>query len=80
MHSGDFLNIGRVGIKGNRAANFAMQNSDLLIVIGCRLSVATTGYKYDFFARGAKVVVVDIDEKEHKKGTVKIHKFIKSDA
>ena len=80
MHSSDFLNIGRVGIKGNRAANFAMQNSDLLIVIGCRLSVATTGYKYDFFARGAKVVVIDIDEKEHKKGTVKIHKFIKSDA
>ena len=80
MHSHDSLNIGRVGIKGNRAANFAMQNSDLLIVIGCRLSVATTGYKYDFFARGAKVVVIDIDEKEHQKGTVKIDKFIKCDA
>ena len=80
MHSSDSLNIGRVGIKGNRAANFAMQNSDLLIVIGCRLSVATTGYKYDFFAREAKVVVIDIDPMEHKKDTVKIDKFIKSDA
>ncbi len=80
MHSGEALNIGRVGIKGNRAANFAMQNSDLLIVIGCRLSVATTGYKYDFFAREAKVVVIDIDPREHQKNTVKIDKFIKYDA
>jgi len=80
MHSEHYLNVGRVGIKGNRAANFAMQNADLLIVIGCRLSVATTGYKYHYFARGAKVVVIDIDEQEHKKETVKIDKFIKSDA
>ena len=80
VRSNHTLNVGRVGIKGNRAANFAMQNSDLLIVVGCRLSVPTTGYKYELFAREAKIVVVDIDIKEHKKNTVKIDKFVNCDA
>jgi len=74
------LNIGRVGIKGNRAANFAMQNSDLVLSIGCRLSVPSTGYNYDYFAREAKIVVVDIDPEEHKKDTVKIDLFVEMDA
>ena len=74
------LNIGRVGIKGNRAANFAMQNSDFLLSIGTRLSVPTTGYKYELFAREAKLVVVDIDAEEHKKDTVNIDMFIHMDA
>jgi acetolactate synthase-1/2/3 large subunit len=39
------LNIGRVGIKGNRAANFALQNADLVLAIGTRLGVPVTGYK-----------------------------------
>ena len=80
MDNSNSLNLGRVGIKGTRAANFAMQNSDLLIVIGCRLSVATTGYKYDLFAREAKIIVIDIDPEEHKKETVKIDQFIECDA
>jgi len=74
------LNIGRVGIKGNRAANFALQNSDLLITIGTRLGIPVTGYIYENFAREAKIVVVDIDENEHKKGTIKIDQFIHADA
>ena len=74
------LMIGRVGIKGNRAANFAMQNSDLLITIGTRLGVPVTGYNYETFAREAKIVVVDIDREEHRKNTIKIDKLIGSDA
>ena len=74
------LNIGRVGIKGNRAANFAMQNSDFLLSIGCRLSVPATGYNYDYFAREANVAVVDIDPEEHKKDTIKIDLFVEMDA
>ena len=74
------LNIGRVGIKGNRAANFALQNSDLLLTIGTRLGVPVTGYIYENFAREAKIIVVDIDPDEHKKNTIKIDKFIHSDA
>ena len=74
------LNIGRVGIKGNRAANFAVQNSDFLLSIGCRLSVPSTGYKYEYFAREANIAVVDIDPEEHKKDTIKIDLFVEMDA
>ncbi|RKZ38892.1 MAG: thiamine pyrophosphate-binding protein [Gammaproteobacteria bacterium] len=74
------LYVGRLGIKGDRAGNFAVQNSDLVISIGCRLSVALTGFEYDQFARAAKIVVIDIDPNEHKKNTVRIDSFIHSDA
>jgi len=72
--------IGRLGIKGDRAGNFAIQNSDLVICIGCRLSVALTGFEYDKFAREAVIIVVDVDSEEHKKKTVKIDYLFESDA
>ena len=72
--------IGRIGTKGSRAGNFTMQNSDLLISIGSRMSVSDTGYEFELFARKAKVVVVDIDEIEHKKKTIKIDRLVISDA
>ncbi len=79
--SSDDLNyVGRVGIKGTRAGNFAMQNCDFLLVIGCRLSVPVTGYNYKTFAREAMVVVVDIDKEEHAKETVNIDWLIHRDA
>ena len=71
--------VGRLGIKGDRAGNFAVQNSDLVISIGCHLSVALTGFEYELFAREAKLVVVDIDPEEHRKNTVSIDQFIHSD-
>ena len=74
------LFIGRIGNKGNRAGNFTVQNADLVISIGSRLSVNSIGYEYAKFAREAKVVVVDIDPEEHKKKTIKIDLFINSDA
>lgn len=75
------LSIGMVGMLGaSRAGNFAVQNADLVLCVGSRLSIDTTGYEYEKFAREATLVVVDIDETEHKKQTVKIDKFINSDA
>lgn len=73
------LYIGRIGNKGDRAGNFALQNSDLVISLGSRLSVSSTGHEYNTFAREAKRVVIDIDPLEHKKNTVKIDLFINSD-
>lgn len=74
------LSIGAVGsIGGTRAGNFAVQNSDLLLVLGCRLSPMTTGSEYEKFARAAQVIVVDIDSIEHSKNTVRIDKLITSD-
>ncbi|MHB0913510.1 MAG: thiamine pyrophosphate-binding protein [Armatimonadota bacterium] len=74
------LFIGRIGNKGDRAGNFAVQNADLVLAIGSRLSVSSTGHEYGTFAREAKTVVVDIDPVEHRKNTVRIDRFINADA
>lgn len=75
------LNIGLVDTRGTRAGNFAVENADTVICIGSRLSMMTTGYSYSLFLRGAKrFIVVDIDDEEHKKGTVHIDRLINADA
>ena len=75
------LSMGTVGtIGGTRAGNFAVQNSDLVVSIGCRLSPMLTDSQYQKFARDAKLIVIDIDENEHSKDTVRIDKLILSDA
>lgn len=71
---------GRVGIKGDRAGNLAVQNSDLLLIIGTSLPVAEIGYEYEDFARESKIVIVDIDKTSHLKKTIKIDHLIEGDA
>lgn len=75
-------NMGIVsGVAGaSRYGNFAIQNSDLVISIGCRLSIDTTGPERQDFARAAKIIVIDIDEVEHQKKGVCIDKLIHADA
>jgi len=58
---------GRFGLYGQRAANFIVQNADLVLVLGSRLALPHVGYDFSQFARGAKIIVVDIDELEAKK-------------
>ena len=58
---------GRGGTMGDRAGNFAVQNSDLLICIGTRLNIYQVGYNVNTWARAAYTVVVDIDAEELKK-------------
>jgi acetolactate synthase-1/2/3 large subunit len=64
------LFIGRPGTIGDRPGNFAIQNADLLLVIGCRLNVRQIGYDFESFARSAELVVVDIDGAELAKPTI----------
>jgi acetolactate synthase-1/2/3 large subunit len=52
---------GRVGTYGGRGRNFGLQNSDLLIAVGSRISGRITGGNLKTFARGAKKYVVDVD-------------------
>lgn len=56
--------IGQIGVYGNRGANFAVQNSDLIISLGSRLDTRITGGVPSTFAREAKKIVVDIDRGE----------------
>src|SRR6185437_1975209 len=60
----DEFNFGSAGIYGLRSANFILQNCDLLITIGTRLSLMQVGYEITEFARAAKLVVNDIDSDE----------------
>ncbi len=75
----DQYNIGRIGNKGTRAANFAVQNADLVVALGSRLSVSSTGQQYEYFAREAKVIAVDIDKYEHMKNTVHVDQVVIAD-
>ena len=63
------LFFGRPGILGERCANFVMQNSDLLLVIGTRMGIRIIGYAYETVAREACKIMVDIDPAELKKPT-----------
>lgn len=72
--------IGKTGVKGDRPANFAMQNSDLIIAIGTSLHISVIGYQYEHFARAATKIVIDIDLTSHLKKTIKIDRLIASDA
>jgi len=73
------LYVGRIGLKGTRAGNFAVANSDLIISLGSSLSIPATGYQYHLFGREAKIIAIDIDKNEHLKNTVKIDEIIEED-
>ncbi len=73
-------NIGRCGLFGDRASNFAVANADLLLVIGTRLGITQIGYNPALFARGAKIAMVDIDENEILKPTARVDLPIVGDA
>lgn len=64
------LYVGRAGHMGDRPGNFAVQNSDLVLSLGSRLSIRQVGYNYTTWAREAYVIYNDIDAEELKKPTV----------
>ena len=72
--------IGNVGVYGSRAANFTVQNSDLILCLGTRLDTRVTGGVPKSFARKAKKIVVDIDKNElGKKRGLKIDLKVETD-
>lgn len=74
------LYVGRPGTYGERAANLAVQNADLIIAVGSRLTVSLTGYNVKDFGRNAEIILVDIDEKELKKPDLRVVMPVKADA
>ena len=62
---------GMPGTVGTRPGNFAVQNCDLILTLGCRLNIRMIGYNRYDFAKNAYKIVVDIDPKELKKPTIK---------
>lgn len=54
--------LGMIGAYGTRTANYAVQNADLIIILGSRLDVRQTGADVDDFARMAKKIIqIDLD-------------------
>ena len=73
--------VGKTGLIGNRSGNFAIQNADLILCLGSRLSKNITGYNRNLFAREAKVVYLDIDKSEFmekKQLDMKLHMDLKT--
>jgi acetolactate synthase-1/2/3 large subunit len=66
------LYVGRQGTIGDRAGNFAVQNADFLLILGCRLNIRQVSYAWQHFARGAYKVMVDVDAAELAKPTLDI--------
>jgi len=72
MSNNDPLFVGNFGLLGERAANFAIQNADLLLVLGSRLSIPNVGYQSHLFSPNSIKIMVDIDNNEINKPTLKI--------
>ena len=74
------LLAGRPGTIGDRAGNFAVQNADLVLILGCRLNIRQVSYNWGSFARAAYRVMVDVDAAELHKPTLNIDLPIHADA
>lgn len=74
------LYCGRAGNMGDRPGNWAIQNADLILAVGTRISIRQVGYNWATWARAAEVIMVDIDKAEMKKPTLHVDMPIWADA
>lgn len=79
MGNANRLFVGRPGTVGDRAGNFAVQNADFLLVLGCRLNIRQISYNWSAFARGAFKAMVDADAAELAKPTLAIDLPVNAD-
>lgn len=73
------LYVGRPGTVGDRAGNFAVQNADFLLILGCRLNIRQVSYNWQSFAREAFKAMIDVDPAELSKPTLSIDLPIQAD-
>lgn len=77
--STNHLYAGLPGTVGTRGGNFNVQNSDFLIVLGCRLNIRQISYNWKAFAKNSYIAMVDIDKNEMRKKTIKVDLPIHAD-
>ena len=70
---------GRGGSVGDRAGNIALQNSDLILILGTRLNIRLISYNWENFSPEAFKIMVDIDPHELHKPTLSIDLPIHAD-
>ncbi len=71
--------FGNFGTFGGRTGNFIIQNADVILALGCRMTYKHTGFNYKAFAPNAKKIVVDIDKNELLKNLINIDVPVHSD-
>ena len=64
--------VGRPGTVGDRAGNFAVQNADCVLILGCRLNIRQISYNWENFAPNATKIMVDVDAAELSKPTLNL--------
>ena len=74
------LYVGRAGNMGDRPGNWAIQNADLIVALGTRISIRQVGYNWKTWAREAEVIMIDVDAGEMKKPTIHVDMPIWADA
>jgi len=72
--------LGEQGMTGVESANYALDNCDLLLIIGTRLQIRNTSFAYNKFAQDAVKIMVDIDPAELDKRTLRIDIPVIADA
>lgn len=72
--------LGRQGMWGNKSANYAIDNCDVLLIIGERMQLTQVSWDYAKFATQATKIMVDIDKNEMAKFTLKADFPIHCDA
>ncbi len=80
IHFDHPLYIGKQGSIGDRAGNFAVQNADVLFMIGTRMPIRQVSYNWENFAPAAYKIHVDIDKAELIKPTMKTDLPLQYDA
>lgn len=80
MYSDHNLYFGNPGLFGDRAANFVIQNADLVLGLGARFNFKTISFNYKTFARESKVIAIDIDRHELDKKSIRPYLKVQADA
>jgi len=73
------LFVGHPGNNGDRPANITVQNADVIIVLGSRMSTSSTGHQTEMFAEKASVFYIDVDQNELSKPGLNINTRIHDD-
>lgn len=79
LYDDHFCHAGKQGGMGDRAGNFTVQNADLLLALGSRLSIRQVSYNWAAFAKHAYKIMVDVDLAELQKPTLSLDQAIHAD-
>ncbi len=79
LYRNHLLCVGAEGLTGQRAGNFVLQNADVVLVLGASLTFTETGWVQENFAPKAHLIMVNIDEYEHRKPGMHVNTFIHAD-